>query len=277
MRGIICTERKPVHALSSARNSDACFLRDVSNRPLIYFSISVLIEMGIRQIMITANAQKLVHFQEMLGSGEDWGLQFSYALTAESGGMVESILVSEEFAGDKKSCLVMGDKVFMNTRASGWIQELHSSCKATVLIEAYRSGHFKESEVGLVVLDSTVHEKIRSLQVTNPSLHDVLQQYDKQQVEYRVRSEEARWMDIDSSLSTTQAKDLIEDFLNFNRGMSGCPEEVCWRLGFIDDAQLEALAKQSVSRKYGSYLLDVLEGKTEDYPNETNLERERSC
>ncbi|MCY4051615.1 MAG: sugar phosphate nucleotidyltransferase [Gammaproteobacteria bacterium] len=262
MRGIIYTEGSSVDALSLSLDSDTCFLRDILNRPLIYYSISLLAEIGIRNILITAKAETLARFQEILGSGQDWGLQFSYLLTRGRKDLVESLLTSEEFVGGTNSCLIMGDKVFLNTRLTGWLPELNLHSGVTVLIKPLPLGfrHFEESKVGLVVFDSAVFNKIRSLQLNRPSLYDVLKQYDEQRVRYTASNEHTRWLDIDSS-SITKVNDIIEKSLNSSRIIPGCPEEVCWRHGLIDDDRLENLANLAVSQKYGSYLLDVLKGK----------------
>ncbi|MCY4148760.1 MAG: sugar phosphate nucleotidyltransferase [Gammaproteobacteria bacterium] len=261
MRGLIHTGGWSADAFSSDQPFGGSLLR-IFDKPLIYNSISILVEIGIRDILIAAHARTAGRFQEVLGNGHDWGLQFSYGLLNEDVGIVESLALAEEFAGSMNCCLISGDKVFMNTGFADRMKDLHTRRGATVLVKSSRDAQLG-SETGLCVLDSTVFGKIRTLETRDTGIHDVLKSYENERrLRYQVLEEDSDgWLHVDSPQSLAQANDMIESIQSAKRKKVGCPEEACWRQGLIDDDQLKALARLSNSREYGSYLLDVLERK----------------
>lgn len=263
MRGLIHADGWPVDAFSTGQQLDRSLLQ-VFDKPLIYSAVSILVEMGIRDILVIVRAGSAGRFQKVLGNGQGWGLQFSYGILNGDGGIGESLILAEEFVGSMNCCLISGDKVFVNTEFTDRMKDLHSMRGATVLVRSSPDAQLGQSETGLFVLDSTVFGKIRTLETSDPGIQDVLKLYENEgMLQYEVIDEGGDgWLDVDSPQSLARANDMIEDIQRAKRKKVGCPEEVCWRHGLMDDAQLEALARLSSSREYGSYLLDVLEGKT---------------
>ncbi len=262
MRGLIQVERELAENSSTDHECDRPLLQ-IFNRPVIHYCISVLVEMGIRDILIIARPKTAARYQQVLGNGHDWGLKFSYALSNECNGILESLILGEEFVGSMNCCLMSGDKVFLDAHFTHRICNLYASRGAMALVKPSGHGQSGHSEAGLYIFDSTVFGKIRILGSGNPGIDDLLRLYEHEE---RMRYEEVEessdcWMNVDSPEELAKASQAVENVRNTSQRKPGCPEETCWRHGLIDDAQLETLAIMASSKDYGCYLLDVLNGK----------------
>ena len=194
MRGLIHTDDWSTDTSSMGRQFDGSLHQD-----LIHKSISGLDQMGVKDILITVRAGVAGRLQNVLGNGHNWGLRFSYALLSESGGIVESLTLAEEFAGSMNCCLVSDDGAFVNTELPDRMKSQHSIRGATVLVKPSSGAQSWQSEVGMCIFDSTVYEKIRTLETGDPGIHDVLGLYENEmRLRYAVLDEDDGWLNVDS-------------------------------------------------------------------------------
>jgi len=263
-------------------------LLPVYDKPMVYYPITTLMLAGIRDILIITTSDDLTLFTQLLGDGSAWGCTFTYAVQKEAKGIAEAFLIGENFIGNDNVSLILGDNIFFAQGLSPRLRQVASNeDEATVFCYQVRDperygvaemdeggrilsieekpGIAKSNWVvtGLYFYDNDVIEIAKSMQ---PSLRGELEitsinlEYLKQG---RLKGEQlgrgAAWLDTGSHDSLLEAAQFVE-VVERRQGLKiGCPEEVAWRMGYIDDAQLEILAKNHVVSGYGGYLKNIIE------------------
>lgn len=206
MRGLI-SATGTVNSPWPVEISTAKSLLPVCGKPLIQYSIDVLREMGIRDILIVVDSLAVASFQKVLGAGHEWGLKLSYALQSAGSGIVEDLMLGEEFVGNSSCCLICGDKVFLNTHVSKRIDSSTPFRGAHVCIRPSASPHARDFETSLYIFDSTVFRKMHALGAASTGMADLLELY---QNEGRLSIEEVQpksngWLDVHTPESLIQA------------------------------------------------------------------------
>ena len=260
-------------------------LLPVYNKPMIYYPLSMLMLAGIREILIISTPEDLPSFQKLLGDGKQWGLSFSYAEQQEPRGLAEAFLVGREFVGQEPVCLILGDNIFFG---HGLPEKLKNAARLTdgALVYAYpvrdperygviefdEEGHALSIEEkplqpksnyavpGIYFYDCTVVEKAASLQ---PSARGELEITDlnklylsskKLRVEHMGRG--TAWLDAGTHESLMQAASFVQAVEERQGMMISCPEEIAYRMGWIESLQLREIASQ-MKNGYGDYLLQL--------------------
>ncbi|MCY4533308.1 MAG: glucose-1-phosphate thymidylyltransferase RfbA [Gammaproteobacteria bacterium] len=263
-------------------------LLPVYDKPMIYYPLSTLMLSGIRDILIISTPRDLPLFQNLLDTGEQWGINLQYAEQPIPNGIAQSFIIAEDFIGDDSVTLILGDNIFyglgmtqqlneISNRELGatvfgyrvrnpqdyGVVEFNEKGEVTSIVEkpAHPRSHY--AITGLYFYDNQVIDIARSL---TPSargeleITDVNSQYlQQEQLRVELFSRGTAWLD------TGQPEHLL-DAANFVRiveerqGLKiATPEESAYRMGFIDGAQLRKLAKPLTKSSYGQYLLEILE------------------
>ncbi len=263
-------------------------LMPVYDKPMIYYPLSTLMFAGIREVMIISTPQHLPLFEELLGTGEAWGMQLSYAIQAEPKGLAEAFIIGKDFIGDDSVALILGDNIFYGDRLS---QHMRSAAQrqgeATVFAyqvsdpgrygvvsfdENWRAMTLEEKPqrpqsnwavTGLYFYDNRVVDiaaglkpsQRGELEVTDINLHYLAA--GSLYVERFGRG--MAWLDTGTHASLLDASQYVQ-VIEKRQGLKiGCPEEVAWRQGWIDDEQLYVLAEETMKSGYGSYLANLPE------------------
>jgi len=259
-------------------------LLPVYDKPMVYYPLSMLMLAGIRQILVISTPAALPEFKQLLGDGSQWGLQFSYCAQQEPRGLAEAFLLDPDFIGNQPVCLVLGDNIFFGQGLPARLREA-ARLQSGALIFAYpvrdperygvveydadgRALSIEEKPAqprshyavpGLYFYDQRVVEIARNLQ---PSPRGELEITDINR-HYLARGEllvvpmgrGVAWLDAGTHESLLQAANFVQAVEERQGMMISCPEEIAYRLGFIDNAQLRRLAQQFRSNQYGAYLL----------------------
>lgn len=262
----------------------------VYDKPMIYYPLSVLLLAGIRDILIISTPQDTPRFQQLLGDGSRWGINLSYAVQPSPDGLAQAFIIGSEFIGSHTSALVLGDNIFYGHHLTESLQNAASlekgarvfayqvndperygvvafddSGKAYDLEEKPARPKSRFAVTGLYFYDDSVAERARSLKPSargELEITDLNRTYlDEGRLSVEVFSRGMAWLDTGTHDSLLDAAKFIET-IEKRQGMKVCcPEEICWRQGYLDDGELEALAAELSKNEYGRYLMQLLEDK----------------
>lgn len=285
MKGIILAggSGTRLHPLTLAVSKQ---LMPIYDKPMVYYPLSVLMMAGINDILIISTPHDLPNFEKLLGDGSKMGCKFTYAVQPEPNGLAQAFVIGEEFIGDDKVALILGDNIFYGSGLGTLLRENNNPDGGIVYAyhvtdpERYGVVDFdKEGKVlsieekpekpksnyavpGIYFYDNDVIEIAKSLEPSSRGeyeITDVNKAYlEKGKLEVRVMNRGTAWLDtgtIDSLMQAGQFVQVIEQRQGFK---VGCIEEIAYRMGYINAEQLEELAKPLVKSGYGQYLLDIL-------------------
>ncbi|TKF30060.1 glucose-1-phosphate thymidylyltransferase RfbA [Enterovibrio norvegicus] len=263
-------------------------LMPVYDKPMIYYPISTLMAAGIREILIIATPQELPRFKELLGDGHMWGMEFSFVEQPSPDGLAQAFTLGEEFISDSNVALVLGDNLFYGhdlsislRRASAQKQgatvfgyhvanptaygvvEFDSEKRALSIEEKPENPKSNYAVPGLYFFDNKVVEIAKQVKPSargELEITDVINAYlESQTLTVEIMGRGTAWLDTGTHDSLLQAASFIETIEKRQGLKVCCPEEIAYRLGFIDEAGLRDIAVPLQKSGYGKYLLSLID------------------
>tara|TARA_Y100001968_G_C19374479_1_gene726878 strand:- start:356 stop:1240 length:885 start_codon:yes stop_codon:yes gene_type:complete len=262
----------------------------VYDKPMIYYPISTLMLCGIRDILIITTPSFKYLFEKLLNDGKSWGINFSYQIQEKSEGISHAISLAEGFTRDHDVAIALGDNIFHGSNFVSFLESADSRTKGGTIFaypvsdphrygvvefdkkgkilninEKPRNPKSQYAITGLYFFDNSVFERIKrldysprkELEITGLNNSYLL---DKS-LNLEIMGRGMAWFDTGTFESLHEGSSYIRSIENRQGLKVGCPEEVAWRQGWINDDQLGKLADQLISSGYGEYLLKLIENK----------------
>jgi glucose-1-phosphate thymidylyltransferase len=263
-------------------------LLPVYDKPLIYYPLATLMLAGIREVLVISTPQDTPRFEQMLGDGSRWGMRIEYAVQPSPDGLAQAFIIGEHFLDGAPSTLILGDNLFFGSGFSGLLQAaagqsggatvfayrvsdpesfgvvaFDSQGKATSIEEKPTRPKSRFAVTGLYFYDPDVVEIAKSIKPSKRGeleITDVNNTYLQQgRLDVQIMARGMAWLDTGTHDSLLEAAHFIQT-LEKRQGLKvGCPEEIAWRMGWISDAELEALAAPLAKSGYGHYLRELME------------------
>ena len=262
-------------------------LLPVYNKPMIYYPLTTLMLMGIREILIICNPYDLENFKNLLGDGSSWGLSIIYKVQLKPEGLAQAFIIADNFLEGYKSVLILGDNLFyghdfpsqlikaskqkeggtifayqVNDPKRYGVVEFDKEYNALTLQEKPKKPKSKYAVTGIYLYDESVREKVKrisfskrgELEITD--LNNIYLKEKNLKVELLGRG--ITWLDTGTYDSLIEAGSFIKTIESKQGLMIGCPEEIAWRNEWINSDDLFKLSKKYKKSNYGEYLINLL-------------------
>jgi glucose-1-phosphate thymidylyltransferase len=261
-------------------------LMPIYDKPMIYYPLSTLMYAGINEVLIISTPKDLPLFKDLLGDGKKYGCTFEYAVQEHPNGLAQAVLIGEDFIGDDKVALILGDNIFYGTGLEKLLQannnpeggiiyayrvndperygvvEFDQDGKAISIEEKPEHPKSNYAVPGIYFYDNTVVEIAKNIKPSHRGeleITDVNKEYLKQgKLSVSILDRGTAWLDTGTFQSLMQASQFVE-VIEQRQGLKvGAIEGVAFEMGYIDEAQLKALAKPLLKSGYSTNLMELL-------------------
>lgn len=262
-------------------------LLPIYDKPMIYYPLSALLLAGIKEVLVISTPQDTPRFEQLLGDGTQWGIQITYAVQPSPDGLAQAFLIGEEFLNGAPSALVLGDNIFYGHDFAGLVHsannqtegatvfayavhdperygvvEFNADGRAISLEEKPKAPKSRYAVTGLYFYDSKVVEMAKRVKPSargELEITDLNRMYLEQgNLDVQTMGRGYAWLDTGTHESMLEASQFIYT-IEHRQGLKvACPEEIAWRSGWINDAQLANLAAPLAKSGYGQYLEHLL-------------------
>jgi glucose-1-phosphate thymidylyltransferase len=283
MKGIILAggSGTRLHPLTLAVSKQAL---PVYDKPMIYYPLSTLLYSGIKEILIISTPHDLPVFQRLLGDGSSLGCRFEYKVQEVPNGLAQAFVLGEEFIGDDKVCLVLGDNIFymksqilqsstdvdgglvfgyhVNDPERYGVVEYDDNFSVISIEEKPKNPKSNFAVPGLYYYDNDVIEIAKNIKPSARGEYEItdvnLEYLKRGKLKVQTLGRGTAWLDTGTFKSLMQASQFVQVIEDRQGRKIGCIEEAAYKIGFIDDNQLQKLAEPLVKSGYGNYLLSLL-------------------
>jgi glucose-1-phosphate thymidylyltransferase len=264
-------------------------LLPVYDKPMVYYPLSMLMLAGIRDILVISTPEDLPLFRRLMGSGEQWGLNFEYREQAEPRGLADAFLVGRDFVAGEPACLILGDNIFYGhglpetLREAARLEsgavifaypvrdperygvvEFDSACRAVTIEEKPSQPRSNFAIPGIYFYDNQVVDMAANLK---PSKRGELEITDLNRIylergllQVQPLGRGIAWLDAGTHEALLQAANYVQAVQERQGLMISCPEEIAYRMGYIDAGQVRSQAQAMAGNSYGTYLLNLVGG-----------------
>ena len=262
-------------------------LLPVFDKPMVYYPLTTLMLAKVRHILVISTPKDIPLFQELLGDGSQWGLEIEYAVQPSPDGLAQAFIIGEKFLNGAPSVLILGDNIYYGTslheklaaadqRATGatifayhvhdperyGVAEFDHAGKVISLEEKPRQPKSNYAVTGLYFYDEHAPEYAKQIKPSHRGeleITDLNKVYlDKGQLSLERMSRGYAWLDTGTHESLVEAHQFVQT-IEHRQGLKiACPEEIAFRLKWIDQTQLETLAQPMLKNSYGKYLMQVI-------------------
>jgi len=261
-------------------------LLPVYNKPMIYYPLSVLMLTGIRDILIITTPADNENFKRLLGNGNQWGVNISYAIQEKPQGLAEAFIIGEKFIGKDNVCLILGDNIFYGQGFTPLLKEAFNIDKGAIIFayqvqdpERFGVVEFDKNRkvlsieekplkprtnfaiTGLYFYDNNVIEIAKKVKPSNRGeleITSVNQEYLKRgELKVKLLGRGFTWLDTGTHESLLEASEFVRTIEHRQGYMIACLEEIAYNNGWIDKESLIKLAKPLIKTEYGKYLIEI--------------------
>ncbi|MFO0153378.1 MAG: glucose-1-phosphate thymidylyltransferase RfbA [Burkholderiales bacterium] len=262
-------------------------LMPVYDKPMVYYPLTTLMLAGMREVLLISTPQDTPRFAELLGDGSRWGMGIQYAVRPSPDGLAQAFIIGRDFVGNQPSALVLGDNIFYGHHLVKQLQHAHqqetgatifayhvqdperygvvsfdAQQRAVSIEEKPRQAKSNYAVTGLYFYDAQVCDIAAEIQPSargELEITDVNARYLQQgQLNVEILGRGYAWLDTGTHDSLLEAASFIATLQKRQGLQVACPEEIAWRSGWINSAQLEQLAHPLKKNDYGRYLLGLL-------------------
>ncbi len=283
MKGIVLAggSGTRLHPLTFAMSKQ---MMPIYDKPMIYYPLSTLMFSGIKDILIISTPQDLPLFERLLGDGSKFGCNFQYKSQEVPNGLAQAFIIGEEFIGNDKVCLVLGDNIFymkrrvlesckdvnggivfgyhVNDPERYGVVEYDENFKALSIEEKPTIPKSNYAVPGLYYYDNDVVEIAKKIEPSARGEYEItdvnLEYLKRGNLEVRLLGRGTAWLDTGTFNSLMQASQFVQVIEDRQGRKIGCIEEAAYKMGFINEAQLERLAQPLLKSGYGNYLLSLI-------------------